>query len=58
MRMRWRGMDILYQDGDKMLLYNQWDMGARYKIYVGKRYYYSASTLEEAKQYYDKIRRM
>lgn len=49
-------MDILYSDGKKMLLYSQFDLGARYKVYVDKRYYYSAGTLGEAKQYYDKIR--
>ena len=53
---KWRGMYILYSDGKKMLLYSQFDLGARYKVYVDKRYYYSAGTLGEAKQYYDKIR--
>lgn len=53
---KWRGMYILYLDGKKMLLYSQFDLGARYKVYVDKRYYYSARTLGEAKQYYDKIR--
>lgn len=53
---KWRGMEVLFTDGKKMLVYSQFDLGNRYKVYVNKKWYYSAGTFGEAKAYYDKIR--
>ena len=57
----WFGMEVIYSDGRKMLLYNQFDLGMRYKIYTinseTNQWEYSNSfiTIGEAKKYYDKI---
>ena len=59
--MKFRDMEVLYKGNRKMLLFNQFDLGAKYEIYTlndGCRawsYSISFSTLSEAKAYYDKI---
>lgn len=56
---KFRGMDILYKGSRKMLLFNQFDLGAKYKIYTKHdnvwRYNIALGTLCEAVTYYDRI---
>ena len=56
---KFRGMDVLYKGSRKMLLFNQFDFGAKYKIYTkhDKVWCYNIAfeTLGEAKACYDRI---
>jgi len=52
-------MEVFREDENKMPLYSQWDMGAKYKIYVKDgivwKFYNCFQTIGEANTYYNKI---
>lgn len=54
-----KGMSVIRQSERKMLLYNQFDLGDKYKIYVKVDGYwafcYSSKFFGNALEYYDKI---
>lgn len=56
---KFRGMDILYKGKRKMLLFNQFGLGAKYEIYTKHDnvwcYNIVFETLGKAKAYYDRI---
>jgi hypothetical protein len=56
---RFRGFPVYREQAGVLLLYSQFDMGAKYKIYtsIGETYQYSISfqTIGEANKYFDKL---